>query len=78
MLVLIDIGNQNLCNYLTVSKKCDKKYQEITDSKFVIKKDKFYFNINHNKYNIFIIVQYIIAHNVPFFVQYHENNNKMI
>ena len=34
MLMLIDIGNQTLCNYLTALKNCDRKYQEITDPEF--------------------------------------------
>ena len=37
LVLLIEIKNGSLCNYLTASKKCDRKYQEINDSKFVRK-----------------------------------------
>ena len=36
-------------NSLTASKNCDQKYKEITDSKFVRKIDKRYFNLKNEK-----------------------------
>ena len=37
MLVYINNGDKNVCNFLTASENCDRKYQEITDLEYVIK-----------------------------------------
>ena len=78
ILVLIGIENRTLYNSLTASKKIDRKYQEITDLKFVRKKMIHdIFNIKHNKYKIIILSQWKIPHNVTFFVPSHKNYNEI-
>ena len=48
MLLLVDIGNITLCDSLTGLINCDKKYQEITDSKISdMNNYALHFNIKH-------------------------------
>ena len=55
-------------NSLTASKNCDQKYKEITDSKFVRKIDKRYFNLKNEKNKNIIKALYVYSPNVQRFL----------
>ena len=70
--IVVDL-NRSLWNYLTDSKNCDRKYQEITDSIFVIK-TKIHDSLiyKHIKNKRIIVVQWTIVKNVPSLVLSHD------
>ena len=76
VILLTEIENRSLCKSLTASKvvikNTNKYWFEICEKN----NDTWHFNIKHNKCKNTIVVQYKIAHNVHFFVHYHENHNK--
>ena len=69
IVLLIEIKKWSLWNYLTASKNCDRKYQEITESKILGGNERWYFNMKHFKNKNIILVQYTMVHYVHFYKQ---------